>query len=226
MPTFETDFAPPTAVTGLTIEASIVESVVRISWDPTAIAEVDFGGYRVYRSLDSGATFELLALLPGVNDVEYEDFAAPLNVVMVYRVTQSNLDFESDPVEGSVELASLQWWVVSPGDESLTFAIPKVRAASLTSPKVQEVFSPIGRPTRVVVGDVVQTEEGSLSFLAMPDNPGMVALLKRIQAQMEGAITLKSPDGVVHSVQFASMTRTYTTVPGMQEITIPFTGVA
>lgn len=223
MPTFFTSFMPPSAVSGLTVEADIVASAVRLSWDVTAIADVDFGGYRVYRSTD-GVTYTEIALLGNTTDVEYDDFSAPLNVALFYRVTQSNLDFESDPVEATVMLESLAWWVVTPGDTSLTFAVTRVRGAVLRSPKVQDEFSPVGRTTRLVVGDVVQTEEGDLRFLVMPDQPEMVALLKAIQARMEGTVTLKSPDGGVHQVQFRDMTRSFTNVNGMQEISIPFVG--
>lgn len=225
MPTFSTTFTPPPAPSGLTIEADLDLSAVHLTWDASAVAQVDFAGFRVYRSRDNGVTFELLAVLPLVTDTEYHDYEAPLNVTLVYRLTQSNLDFESEPVEGTVELSSLMWWVVVPGDIELTFPIPKVRAASMTSTKVQDVYSPIGRPTRIAVGDVVQTESGELSFLAMPDNPGLAALLRRVQARMDGAVILKAPDSVVHHVQYGDMTRAFTNIPGVQELTIPFTGV-
>lgn len=226
MPLFTTSFAPPPEVGNLEIEVDLTFSRVVLTWDVSPTAEIDFGGYRVYRSSDNGVTWILLAVISGINTVTYEDFEAPLNQSLLYRVTQSNLDFESDPVEAGADMASTMWWVVVPDDSSLTFPIPKVRGASLTSPKVQDFYTPIGRPTRVAVGDVVLTETGELSFLAMPDNPGMVALLKRVQARMDGAIILKAPDGGVHRVQYGDMIRTFTNIPGMQEITIPFVGVS
>lgn len=225
MPEFSTSFTPPDPVEGLTIEAILDESRVTLAWDATLIADVDFGGYRVYRSLDSGASWTLLTLLTGTTDVTYDDFEAPLNVDLLYRVTQSNLDFESDPVEAATVLASLYWWAVTPSSPSLTFAITRVRSAQLTSPKLQEIYSPIGRETRVAVGEVVQTESGALTFIVMPDNPGAVALLKAVQARMDGYLILKAPDGVVHHVQYGDVSRNFTQVPGMQEITLPFTGV-
>lgn len=225
MPTFSTSFVPPSPPSGLELSADLDASAMRLVWDASAVAQVDFGGFRVYRSLDNGLTFTLLALLPLVTDVSYDDFEAPLNTVILYRLTQSNLDFESDPVDASADLTSSAWWVVTPDDPTLTFPIPKVRAATMTSPKVQDIFAPIGRPTRVAVGDVVQTEEGQLSFLVMPDNAGMIALLRAIQARMEGAIILKAPDGVIHRVQYGDMTRAFTRIEGLQEVTIPFTGV-
>lgn len=226
MPTFTTSFAPPPAVSGLAIEADLDFSRVVLTWDVSPTADVDFGGYRVYRSLDNGVTFTLLTLIAEKTSVTYSDYEAPLNTSLLYRVTQANLDFESDPVDAATDMTSLQWWVVVPDDSSLTFPIPKVTSASLTSPKVQEFYSPIGRPTRVAVGDVVLTEEGQLSFIVMPDNTGMIALLKRVQARMDGGILLKSPDGTVHTVQYGDMSRNFTNITGLQEVSIPFTGVS
>jgi len=224
MPTFTTTFTPPTAPSGFELAADLDLSAVVMTWDASAIAQVDFAGFRVYRSLDGGLTFDLLQILPLVSDVTYSDFEAPLNADLVYRLTQSNLDFESDPVDGSIMLASSQWHIVVPGDADLTFGIPKLRAASLTSPKVDDVFSPLGRPGKMVIGDTVQTEDGEISFIAMPGNLGMVALLKAIQSRMEGGIILKATDGSVWPVQFQSMRRTFTSWAG-QEISIPFVGV-
>lgn len=223
MPGFSTSFTPPDPVSGLEVAADLEASAIRLSWDTTAIAEVDFGGYRVYRSTD-GVNYTELVLLPGVNDVEYDDYEAPLNEALRYRVTQSNLDFESAPVEATVSLDSQAWWVVRPDNESLTFAITKIRAAPLTRPKVQDLYTPIGRPTRLAVGDVALTEEGAVTFLVMPDDEGKIALLHGIQEQMEGSILLKAPDGVVHRVQFGDMTRSFTNIPGLFEVTLPFFG--
>lgn len=225
MPTFSTDFAPPPQVSGLEIEADLARSVVTLTWDVTPTAEVDFGGYRVYRSTD-GLTFTQVAAMSATTDVSYEDFEAPLGVSLTYRVTQSNLDFESEPAEGSVMLDSRAWWIVVPEDDSMTFPIPKIRGASVMTTKAQDVFRAIGRPASLVVGDVVHTDDGSLSFLVMPDNPSMVSLLKRVMAKMQGTVILKSPDGEIHYVQYGDMSRTYTNIPGMLEVTIPFYGAS
>lgn len=225
MPLFSTSFTPPGALEGFNVEAVLEESVVRLTWQATSLEPEDFGGYRVYRSTDGGATFELLGLITDPATANHDDYEGPLNTSLTYRVTQANLDFESDPVEGTVSLSTLAWWAVTPNDESLTFAITKVRQAILSRPKVQETYAPMGRTTRVVVGDVVQTEEGSVTFLVMPDNVGMHALLRAIQARMDGALILKAPDGAIHFVQYGSITRSLTAVPGMQELTLPFAGV-
>lgn len=230
MPTFSSEFFPPPAISGLTLDADLGRSRVYLSWDHTAIAEPDFDGYRIYRSRDSGATYKLIRTLNNGDSTDWSDYGVPLNVDVIYRVTQSTQTAESEPVEAAASLTSPQWWVVTPGDEDQTFAIPRVRAASMTSPKVQEIFSPMGRSSRVVVGDVVQEEEGEISFLVTPtvEDPraagAMVALLRRLQRQMEGSVILKAPDGLTHYVQYGDMKRSFTEVPGMQEITIPFYG--
>ncbi|MBA3403960.1 MAG: hypothetical protein H0U13_04605 [Gemmatimonadaceae bacterium] len=226
MPTFQTIFVPPSLPSGLELDADLDLSRVRLTWDASAIAQIDFAGFRIYRSLDNGLTFSLLTVLTLVTDVSYDDFEAPLNLPILYKLTQSNIDFESGPIDGSASLDSLMWWVVVPNDTTLTFPIAKVRGAQMTSPKTQDIFSPIGRATRIAVGDVVHSETGTLTFLAMPDNPGMIGLLKSIQARMDGGIILKAPDGVTHTVQYGDMTRSFTSIGGLQEVTIPFTGVS
>ena len=226
MPVFSTDFAPPDPPSGFTIFADIEASAVRLAWEASTIAQVDFNGFRVYRSLDGGTTWHLMRTYPLVSDTSHDDFETPLNVSALYRVTQSNLDLESDPAEGATELASRAWWVVFPNDSALTFPIAKVRGAQATSHKVQEVFGPIGRPEKLVVGDVVRTEDGSLTFLVMPDQPGMVALLKMVQSRMDGSILLKAPDGVNHHVQLGDMSRAFTNIEGLQELTLSWLGAS
>lgn len=226
MPTFSTQFEPPDPVEGLVVEGVLEESLVRLSWSPTVIPAGEFGGYRVYRSLDGGQTYQLLVHQLGVNEVSYEDVYAPLNTQATYRVTQADLDYESAPASAAVTLASLAWWIVTPNDPTMTFPVTGVFGAEMTSPKVQELFSPVGRDTKLAVGDVVQTEDGSLTFRVKPNQPQRVALMKAVQAQMEGFIILKAPDGVVHQVQFGAMTRRFTRIPGLQELSIPFSGVS
>ena len=223
MPLFSTDFAPPPALGGLTLFANNATSGIELEWEPSNLLAEDFGGYYVYRQIGDG-DYELITAFTELSSVTYTDFTAPLNTSIVYRVTQQNLDFESDPVQAATVLESLSWWVVTPEDLSTTFPIRKITSATLTSPKVQEAFRPIGRTTQVVVGDTVFTEDGALSFLVMPDNPASVALLKKVQAKMQGTLLLKSSDGDVHSVRFGDVSRSYTNIPGVQELSVPFLG--
>ena len=224
MPTFSTNFVPPPPL-ALTLEADLETSSIALSWPQTALLQEDFGGYRLSRRIGTG-DWVLLASYSQVDEVEYTDFSAPINATVTYRLVQASLDAESNPSEASTSMSSRMWWVVVPSDASLTFPIPKVRGVSITSPKVQEEYSPIGRRGKLVIGDVVQAEEGSLSFLVMPDNPGMVALLRAVQARMDGELLLKAPDGEVHSVRIGSITRAFTSVEGLQELSLPFTGIA
>ena len=224
MPLFSTDFVPPATLT-LTLEADLDSSLISLSWNQTALAQVDFAGYRVYRKVGAGE-WEVVAVYSLIDELSHNDYSVPLNTTITYRVTQSSLDAESAPAEASTVLASNRWWVVSPGNETLTFEIPKVRGVTLTSPKVQDVFSPIGRSSRVVVGDTVQTDDGQITFLVMPDNTGMRELLRAIQARMDGDLLLKAPDGDVHSARIGTITRNYTEVEGLYELTMPFIGAA
>lgn len=223
MPTFSTDFAPPPALTGLTLEADLESSAVRLSWDPTALLPEDFAGYRVRRRVGSG-DWVLLADLADPAAVEYDDHTAPLNVGLTYSLTQSSLDFESDEAQASGELPSLMWWAVAPGDDTLTFGIPHIRAARLTSPKVAETYSPIGRPSKLVVTDVVQAEDGELAFQIRPGESAMIERLPRLQAYTD-ELLLKSPEGKVFRVSVGTIQRVYTKLPGLQEVTLPFVSV-
>lgn len=224
MPLFSTNFAPPPAL-ALTLEADLDASAIRLTWPATAIVPEDFGGYRVQRRVEN-EDWVLLAEYNSPSSTSHTDYAAPLNRTVTYRLTQFSIDVESDPSDASTALLDNRWWVVSPGDASMTFPVPKVRSASLTSPVVQEAFSPIGRPGKLVVGDVVQAEDGQISFLVMPDNPGMLALLRAVQGRMSGELLLKAPDGGVHPSRIGSISRAFTAVPGLQELSLPFTGTA
>lgn len=223
MPLFSTDFAPPPALASLTLYANNATTAVELEWSPSALAPEDFGGYYVYRQLGTD-DYELIASFTEQSAVEYTDFTAPLNTSVVYRVTQHNLDFESAPVQGATSLSSRYWWVVTPEDLSTTFAIQKIRSVSLTSPKVQEAYRPIGRSTQIVIGDSVFTEDGAISFLVTPENPATVAMMKKVQAKMQGTLLLKSSDGDVHRVRFGDVSRSYTNIPGIQELSVPFLG--
>ena len=222
MPIFTADFAPPPAISGLTVEGDVDASAILLSWDPSSLG-VDFRGYRVSRSRD-GITFTLMDELLTVNEVTFQDYTAPLNTPLVYRVTQSNLDFESDPADASVELSSAAWYAVTPGDTSLTFPIRRQQQGDVIGAKTQDVYRPLGRPGALVVGDTIHVESGSIAFLVRPDETAAIVLLRRVQARMEGSLLLKATDGSVWEVQYGDIARRFA-MGGMQEVSIPFTGV-
>lgn len=222
MPTFTTSFTPPSPPSGLLVEADLDLSAVLMSWDPTTIAQVDFGGYRVSRSLD-GIVWELLAVKTDVNDVSYQDFHAPLNRSVAYAVTQANLDIASEPATASVDLTSLAWYFVVPGDEALTFPITRQQEGDLSSQKIQDVFVAMGRRGKIVVSDVVMAEDGSVSLLVRPDELATIDLFKQLQALSEGTILLKATDGSVWPVQPGDLRRRFTR-GGMQELSISVYG--
>lgn len=224
MPTFSTSFTPPPTL-NLALEADLNSSAVRLSWNATAIPEVDFGGYRLERQVGDG-DWEELVVYTDPDSVEYVDYRVPLNETANYRLTQFSIDAESGPADASTLIADRRWWFVVPGDDTLTFAIANIHQASMTRPKVQEEFSPMGRPGKVVVGDVVQAESGSLSFRILPDQPEQMSLIRRVQEKMTGELLVKAPDGGVHEVMIGTITRSFTKVPGWQEISLPLVGVA
>lgn len=219
MPEFTTLFSPPPAPTGLTLEADLFASVIRLEWNATAIPPEDFAGYTVYRRMGDMTDWEEYA---EASSPMFEDFHAPLNTDMSYRVTQSSVDYESGPAEASTNgLRDKRWWVVDEHDMMLTFPIPKVRAATIRSPKVMESYSPIGRRSKIAVSDVVQDEEiTELRFLMMPDDPHLAAMIRAAQARTFGYVMIKAPDGSMFHTQLSDMTRSFTAVEGLQEITL------
>ncbi len=223
MPFFSTVFnGPPTLP--LTVEVDIDSSAVRLSWPQTALAQSNFFGYHVYRSMDGGATWDELASIPLITTTSYSDFMVPLNQPVIYRLTQANSNVESAPAEGSATLETLQWWVVQPNNESMTFAIPKVTSVTLKRPRASDAFVAVGRSGKIIVGDVVQAEDGQLTFTMMPNRRPLLELLRRAQAREKGGFLLKAPDTTMWYVQFGDVSRSFTSWGG-QEVTLPFTGI-
>ncbi len=80
------DTTPPSAPSGLTADVASKDGspVVYLSWSP--VSADDLAAYRVYRSEDNGATFDLRGTTDGTR-AAYADNATSAGTTYVYRVT-------------------------------------------------------------------------------------------------------------------------------------------
>jgi hypothetical protein len=226
MPTFSTDFVPPDPVTGLTLTADIPSSAMLLEWDATTLGGA-FVDYRVYRSTDAGASFELIGVIAIESESAFADYEAPLNVPIVYRVTVSTTDFESDPVEAGSGFNLDEWWLADPtGDVSRTFHLAYVTGWASRSPLERELYTALGRPKRIAVRGERLGEEGTVDIEAYPDNAAALwALLKDAQLHPTEYVLLKSPFGEVYRVTLGDIDRSRLGA-GAQAITVPFVQIA
>jgi hypothetical protein len=224
MPTFTTNFAPPAPPAELNVVADVPTSAVTLSWASTSLG-ADFTAYRVYRQIGVGE-WVLLATLGVEAIATYTDYLAPLAVSLTYRVTVSNLDFESDPAVASTELSVVEWWLVRPGDSSLTFRLFVTTDYSDVVPVEEEEFVALGRRHKVQVQGEVLGTEGTLSVHLSNENRGLRDLLVRVaQGQEQEYVLLKTPYSEVYRVRLGDIRRRRRAA-GHSEVTFPFTEVA
>ena len=225
MPTFQTDFTPPAAPTGIAAYANVTASSVDLSWTATSLGG-DFLHYHVYRSTDGGLTFSLLATISSEALAAHSDYLAPLDVPLIYHVTVTNVDeLESDPAVVSSELDIDQWWIVRPGDVSLTFHVRHVDAERDVTPRPTEQYVAMGRSRKVVVSGQQLGHEGSLSAVVTPSDRGLIDLLRAAAALPDEYVLLKTPFGEVFRVRLADVSRSRGQA-GHQTVELPFIEVA
>ena len=224
MPTFSTTFTPPAPPSALTAFADVPASAIRLDWTSTALGG-DFRNYRVSRSLDAGVTFAVIAVITTEATSQYDDYTAPLDLPLTYRVTVSNLDFESAPAVASSELDVAQWWIVRPGDASLTFRLTYVDDHQKRRSKPQELYRALGRSRPIVVSGDQQGWEGTVRATVPHAYRAMVDRLVAAAALPDEYVLLKSPFGEVFAVQLGDIDVARGTA-GSQTVTFPFTSVA
>ena len=227
MPTFSTSFTPPGPPPDFTLTADTVASRVMLEWGVDgALAAPDFVAYNVYRSTDGGATWVQVASIGVQATTTYDDYEAPLDVPLLYRVTQVSIDFEGDPAEGSTELDIHEWWVVTPGYSEQTFRLHVVDDYDDIVPVEQEEYTALGRRTKIQVQGEVLGTEGSIRVHVGPEHRGLRDLLVRaLGRQANEYVLLKTPFGDVWRVRLGSIRRRRRPA-GHSEITFPFTEVA
>ncbi len=227
MPTFATNFLPPPPPANLEIVGEVAPSRILLTWDATALG-TDFAGYRVYRSLDAGATWTLMLTIGDETAATYSDYEAPLATPLLYQVTVTNLDFESAPTEAGVQLdTEVGWYLVDPlGNTERTFALAYVVSATSTSPLDEDRFAALGRSRVLPIRGEVLGEDLSVTIDAGPDvADDLWRRLKLAQDPSTDYLLLKSPFGEVFRVALGSISRNRGDA-GQQSITVPVVEVA
>ena len=223
MPLFSASFVPPPALGELAI--SVVDpAAVYLEWSPSTILPEDFGAYQVYRSV-AGAPFVLLATLEDQATTSYTDYAAPIGPDLAYRVTQSNLDEESAPLDATVAMDQCAWWLVTPGAPDASFEVPNVTGLESSWPLQSEEHEPIGRSHKLVETGLLLGEEGTATAYLEPEHdPGVLALLRGAAAGTSSEVLLKTPYGEVFAVSVGTIKRTRRP-GGAQEVEFRFVAV-
>lgn len=224
MATFSTAFVPPPPPAGLTVYANVPASAVELDWNATALGS-DFGGYRVYRSLDQGQTFELLALITSEVSASYNDYAAPLDTQLLYSITVANLDYESAPSQASSELDIAEWWLVRPGDLDLTFHLRHVDGYEDVTPRPSEAYVGVGADFELVVEGKQLGVRGSISVVITREDRELIVLTRRLASLADEYALLKSPFGEVYPIKMGEVRRTRGEA-GIQTLSFPFAQVA
>jgi len=224
MPLFVTAFTPPAPLTGLTV-TGIGGAAVVLEWDPSPLAGGDFVDYRVYRSLSGhDDDFTLLATITDQSAATFSDYTAPLDRAIWYRVTHSNLDFESDPAEAVTALEGCSWWIVTPGAAAESFELPNVTEYQSQFPLQSIEHEPIGRPTKLVETGLLLAEEGNLTTYLLPTDAGILDLLRAAASGASTQPLLKTPYGEVFAVAVGTIQRTRQP-GGRQEVSFRFVAV-
>ena len=223
MPLFTTLFTPPAAIEDLTAVA--IGGIVVLEWSPSTLDPEDFTGYRVSRSL-TGQPDEYveLAQIADQSVSTYTDYSAPIGRTLFYRVTQSDLDYESEPAEVTTALSECVWWLVAPAVPGASLEIPNVTGYESEWPVQSAEHEPIGRPAKLVETGLVLAEEGSITAFLEPAHDPSVLLGLRAAAGGSTEILLKTPYGEVFSVVVETMKRERQP-DGYQTLSFRFVGV-
>lgn len=223
MPLFTASFVPPPAITDLEV-STVDPAAILLEWAPSTIAPEDFRYYQVARSV-AGGPWVLLATLADQAATSYMDYAAPIGPEVAYRVTQSNLDEESDPNVATVTMDECSWWLVTPGAPDASFEVPNVTALESEWPLQSEEHEPLGRTRKLVETGVLLGEEGSATaYLEREHDPAVLALLRGAASGASSEVLFKSPYGEVFAVSVGTIKRTRRP-GGAQEVEFRFVAV-
>lgn len=173
---FIIDTTPPGTPT---MTAAYSSGLNRVLLDITGVSvqgSFDSQVFQVQRSDDSGTTWADVtggsSLVPsGTLEATLEDYAAPRNLTVLYRVRAIGTlagDVVASPWSSSVSAGitnDLTFWLKAVSDPSLNRGSVKVQPGFTGEPEEQiGVFRPIGRRNAVVISSGLQGEDGRLDI--------------------------------------------------------------
>lgn len=223
MPVFTTAFVPPPPVDGLTATA-VGGALVRLDWDPSSLSPEDFVSYTVLRSL-TGEDYVPLGTINDAAASSWEDYSAPLDRTLYYRVVQSNLDYASDPADVTTALEGCAFWLVTPGAAASSFELPDVTDYDSEWPLQSTEHEPIGRPLKLVETGLLLGEQGTITTHLSPvHDPGILNLLRAAASGSSTEVLLKTPYGEVFRVSLGTIERKRSP-GGFQDVSFRFVAV-
>jgi hypothetical protein len=203
--TFTAVFTTPAALTGLVVTNDLPSSSIALVWN--ASVEAIFVGYYVERKLP-GDSWKPLATITNKASPLYVDYEAPVGVAVSYRIYQRGTAdvLDSPYTTASGRLASSQWWIATPANASLTFALLTAGWDS-SAPLDQERYAALGRSKKLVVTGDLHGEEGGLTLNVLRADGATISKLRAISLSST-YVVLKSPFGEVFRVAIGEVGRT------------------
>ena len=224
MPTFSTLFTPPATPSGFDLTADVIASRVSLEWTATALG-VDFANYTISRSVEGGP-FVVLATIAIEGTTSFDDYEAPLNRSLQYRLTVTNTTgLESDPAEGAATLESNGWYLVTAGDPDNTFELRVVVGYNDKQPLEEERFTPLGRSKKLVVMGELLGIEGGIDVDLSRADADAVHMIREASMHSGEFVLIKSPFGDVYRSHIGTVERRRT-VAGRQRVSFDFVEVA
>jgi hypothetical protein len=167
--------APAAQITQVVV---VPGSTLPVTFQPGPAA----AGYaRAESSDDGGQTWQLIRGTTGMlfgpaRTVTVYDNEAPTGSDRLWRVSTAGVDYELDPDGGALvvslpagplmtTLATPGWWLRDPLTPSRLLPVHIPDDLNYSSDDPQEVYSPLGRRTPIIVTDVVKSEVFALTFL-------------------------------------------------------------
>lgn len=196
---YDTAWAPPPALESFSATGDEEAGYVKLYWDQTTVDAADFIKYVVYRSVDAGASWSVIASLTDPAEHFYNDHDAEFGTSYSYKVTQfkdvSGVILESaDSDIATTSIESDDWWIVVPDRDDLNMTLI-VEDENHESPFQQETFEPFGRTRKVIVRSGILGREGSITFYILAeDRVADIAKLEEILS-LNTSVYLKNPFG-------------------------------
>lgn len=202
---FTADYTAPAALTSVAADDD-TESIANVlTWD--ASADTYHEEYLVERQVGDDAWTEI----GRTTDETFTDYLAPLNLDVLYRVSDSNGSQYSDPTETTGNLAFMRWAMTHvEGDEDFIQELRYVRPSGTTDmPLDQTVLQPLSGSdgdTQLPIVFVGQWQGERIGFQVQiePVDAFLIDTFRSAALKPQGKIALKDPKGAVYLVQLGN----------------------